>query len=236
MKYCQALNLYRDLGNSHSMGICYNNIGGIHLKNNRCLQAIESYTQAVAIIDKERSVILAQQTKNNNQPSEQEIYLNEHYRQYSKIWANRVFQLAEAKLERVLQEMKVEIQKKHLNDLDEIIDLYESAKETFKNVGGLSFIRTITISIKISFAYLMQNDVSRAEEKIIDAEKLFQTLEVRGSENFDVPESVIKQKIYVQKGLIAKKKRKYREACEQFTLSLEKCELYDPKTKKEYNF
>ena len=234
MKYCEALNLYRDLGNSHSMGICYNNIGGIHLKSNRYLQAIESYSQAVTMIEKERSIILEQQTKKNSQISEKEIYMNEHYCKYSKILANRVFQLAEAKLEKVLQEMKVEKQKKHLSDLDEIIDLYENAKETFKNVGGeVSFLRTITISIKVSFAFLMQNDIEKAEEKIGDAERLFRTLEMRELEKIDVPESVIKQKIYVQKGLIAKKKRKYREACEQFTLSLEKCELYDPKTKKE---
>ena len=80
------------------------------------------------------------------------------------------------------------------------------------------------------------NNIEKAEEKIAEAEVLFKSLEKRGLENIDVPESVLKQKLYVQKGLIAKKQRKYREACELFALSMENCELYDPKTKKEYNF
>ena len=225
------MNLYRDLGNSHGMGICHNNIGNIHLKNFRYNEAIESYIQAVSIINEERNVFLI---TNNRKASEKEIFVNERYRRYTKIWANRVFQLAEAKLEQITHCVAENHIKDHIKQLDEIIDLYASARNTFVNLGGLGISKTITISIKTSFAYLLEEEFEKAQEMINEAEILYNTFEKRGFENLDVPESVLKQKILVQKGLLWKRRMKFRQAVECFTLSLENCELYDPKTKKEY--
>ena len=216
------------------MGICHNNIGNIHLKSFRFSEAIDSYEQAVSIIDAERAQVLKKQP-NTRKISNKEIYLNESYRKYTKIWANRLFQLAEAKLEKIFHESIIEKSKKHVKDLDDVIELYNTSKSTFSMLGGMSFSKTITISIKTSFAYLIQEEIEKAEEMIVEAESFFKILEKRGFENLDVPESVLMQKLLVQKGLLAKKKGRYREAVEFFTLSLENCQLYDPRTKKQYD-
>lgn len=213
------------------MGICYNNIGNIHLKNARYHEAIDSYINAVNIIEEERSQLISQRKE-----TEKEILFSEPYRKYTKIWANRLFQLAEAKLEKIIRETKnYKKNKQNAKELEAIIELYDSSKNTFTNLGGgISYSKSIAISIKMSYCYLLLENIEKTEEMAFEAETLYKTLEKRGFENLDCPESVLKQKIYVQKGLLAKQRRRYRDAVEFFTLSLETCELYDPRTKKEY--
>lgn len=215
------------------MGICYNNIGNIHLKSGRYHEAIDSYINAVNIIEEERSQLISQRKE-----TEKEILFSEPYRKYTKIWANRLFQLAEAKLEKIIREAKnYKKNKQNTKELEAIIELYDSSKNTFTNLGGgISFSKSIAISIKMSYCYLLLEDIEKTEEMVFEAETLYKTLEKRGFENLDCPESVLKQKIYVQKGLLAKQRRRYRDAVEFFTLSLENCELYDPRTKKEFFF
>lgn len=232
IKYCEALNLYKDLGNTHGMGICYNNIGNIHLKNSRYQEAIESYEEAVKKIEEERGKLIDQRKE-----SEKEILFSEPYRKYTKIWANRLFQLSEAKLEKIVHENKCQKKKRQNVELESLVFLYESAKSTYTNLGGgISFSKSIAISVRMSFVYSLLDNLEKAEEIIYEAENLYQTLEKRGFENLDCPESVLKQKIYVQKGILAKQRKKYRDAVEYFTLSLETCDLYDPRTKKELFF
>lgn len=134
------------------MGICYNNIGNIHLKNNRFHEAIESYSNAVQIIDEERNRI--KEALDKKDLSGKEIFTNEQYRKFSKIWANRTFQLAEATFEKCYHS-----QFSDLNELSNVIELYEAAKNMFLNFEGIFIAKVINITIKISVVYLAQNDI-----------------------------------------------------------------------------
>ena len=48
MNYAQALKIYQELDNKKGQGIIHNNIGNLHMKNNRIEEALQEYNQAVS--------------------------------------------------------------------------------------------------------------------------------------------------------------------------------------------
>lgn len=51
INYSNALKLYEEINNQDGIGMTYNNIGNIHLKNKRYDEAVEFYRKAVNVIE-----------------------------------------------------------------------------------------------------------------------------------------------------------------------------------------
>jgi hypothetical protein len=156
-------------------------------------------------------------SKGSKATSKVDIERDEEYRRIMKIHANRTFQLAEASVEEAQNAQMNSVDLKEL--LEKSIEHYERAKSSFAKLK-LSPARIVYISIKLSYVSLLNQDSSKAETYIEEADVYLKSIGARQYENFDIPESILKQYINVQRGLILKTKCRTKEAVEYFTTSL----------------
>jgi len=72
LELSRAKQFYTKFGNQNGMGICCNNIGNIHLKNNRHLEAISEYQEAILMATMEFNLTIEEikKEKSNKLKSE----------------------------------------------------------------------------------------------------------------------------------------------------------------------
>lgn len=234
INYCQAMNLFREIGNEHGVGICCNNIGNIHLKNKRFIEAIDCYKQALEIGENEINEYI---NKNKDNFSPRILLSDENFRKSMKTRADRACQLAKAKLQKIQNKISplscFSINQEALDkDLDQIIELLSSANENYQEIT-LMQSKIILNKINISLAFLLKFDLENAVLSIEEAENMVKDLKKKELSLSIIPKEVLLQKLLVQKGLIEKQKGNHMKAAEYFTESIETAQEYDPVTKKQ---
>lgn len=229
------MNLFREIGNDHGVGICCNNIGNIHLKNKRFIEAVDCYKQALEIGEKEINEYI---NKNKDNFSPRILLSDENFRKSMKTRADRACQLAKAKLQKIHYKISpisscFSFNQEGLDkDLDQIIELLSSANENYQEIT-LMQSKIILNKINISLAYLLKFDMGNAVTSIEEAEGMVKDLKKKELSLSIIPKEVLLQKLLVQKGLIEKQKGNNTKAAEYFTESIETAQEYDPVTKKQ---
>lgn len=229
INYCQALNLFKEIGNENGVGICSNNIGNIHLKNKRYIEAIERYEISLEIINSEINEYMNQ---NQDNFSPRIMLSDENFRKTIKSRADRASQLAKAMLRKFQSKKISNINESTSEEIEKIITLLNSANENYHELT-LLISKIILNKIDISLAYLLKLDISSSKNNIEEAEALLKDFKKKELSLSLIPKEVLVQKILVQKGLIEKEIGNMKKAAEYFTESIETIQEYDPATKKQ---
>ena len=225
------MNLFKDIGNSHGVGICYNNIGNIHLKNKRYIEAIDCYEKALEIIEDEIKDYM-DQNKDNFSP--RILLSDENFRKTMKTKADRACQLAKAMLQKIQNKkfINLSLRTESSGEIEKIIELLTISNENYQELTLLQS-KIILNKITISLAFLLKPDVQSSKKSIEEAENLLKDLKKKELSLSIIPKEVLYQKILVQKGLIEKEIGNIKRAAEYFTESIETSYEYDPITKKQ---
>lgn len=227
MNYCQALSLYKEIENTNGMGVCYNNIGNIHIRNQRYEEAIVFYEESVRLIN----ITLKEfnDSSDHSQFSERILLSDENYRQTIKMRADRVTQLAKALL-LIVSDKSAET---NYILVDKAIKLFNNANETYNEIGG-AIGKIINNKIKIVKLFIIKKEIEKAEFLIEDIDNSIKNIGKKDLIRLEIPVCILNQKTLFQKGLIEKMKGNFQKAVEHFSNSLKNGETYDPWTKKKY--
>jgi len=178
INYSNALKLYEEINNKDGIGMTYNNIGNIHLKNKRYEEAIEYYRKAVQVIEldlnafyKDNSFFREElkykeknSTLNNKKPLytrsrrnykshkmiENQIVDDSTLNKMNELYSNRLFQLG-------VTLYTQNFENNHEENLQEIIDIFEKVIQIDSFLQS-NPARTIQALIFVSNCYLEQGN------------------------------------------------------------------------------
>ena len=174
INYSNALKLYEEINNKDGVGMTYNNIGNIHLKNKRYEEAIIYYKKAVEVIENDlnafykdtsffrESLKFKDKTLNNSKKplflrsrrnykshkttEEQREIDDATLNKMNDLYSNRLFQLGLTLYTQIFTN-------NHEEDLQEVIDIFDKVIQ-IDSFLGTNPARTIQALIFISNCYL----------------------------------------------------------------------------------
>lgn len=174
INYSNALKLYEEINNTEGIGMTYNNIGNIHLKNKRYEEAINYYRKAVELIEndlnayyKDNSFFRNSTKENKNKKvtskalytrsrrnykshkkaeNQQQIIDDNTLKKMNELYSNRLFQLGLTLYHQVFTNNRE-------GDLQEIIDIFEKVIQ-IDSYLQINPARTIQSLIFISNCFL----------------------------------------------------------------------------------
>ena len=174
INYSNALQLYEEINNKDGIGMTYNNIGNIHLKNKRFEDAIDYYKKAVEIIESDLNAFykdnsffresLTYQEKNvtkstkkplftrsrrnykSHKSAENQLVDDSALKKMNELYSNRLFQLGLTLYTQIFSN-------NHEENLQEIIDIFEKVIQ-IDSFLQMNPARTIQALIFVSNCYL----------------------------------------------------------------------------------
>lgn len=178
INYSNALKLYEEINNQDGIGMTYNNIGNIHLKNKRYDEAVEFYRKAVNVIEHDLNAFYKDNSffrdevkfkeKNAAQPNRKALYTRSrrNYKTHkiqenqnvddstlnkmNELYSNRLFQLGLTLYTQIFTN-------NHEENLQEIIEIFEKVIQIDSFLQS-NPARTIQALIFISNCYLEQEN------------------------------------------------------------------------------
>ena len=192
--------------------------------NNRFTESINCYRSAIQISGNDiqeindKLEILNNQThkktrfkrdESKNSLDEENIQpLKRELNEKNEIWANRMFQLAQAYVQ--------ESRNTTTQSWQSAIDTYQLVNKTYTQQNIYPH-RVILICIELSSIYFQMGNIQKSEMALTEAED--QMVE-RGRDNMPIPKRILENKIKIQKALLAKEAQNLYAAAELFTTVL----------------
>jgi tetratricopeptide (TPR) repeat protein len=251
MNYSQALKIYEEIGNKRGQGIIHNNIGNLHLRNDRLDEAVMAYSKAEELglaevkefgnhtMERKNSIDTSKKrvgpkTRRKTFAAITDSYLANHKVQLDEQYCNRLYQLVRCMLLQSQKTNKVnwEIIQEKLEYLVSFLDRSE---------GLMS--RRILCMIHIGNCLIKRSRYADAEKQLFSAELAIAKYETnttqytisdteQDEEHHEIPIAVLRQHILYHRGMLLKYTGKYKAAAICFTDAIEQGKQYDPTIRK----
>ena len=251
IKYSQALNIHKIMGNKRNIGIVYNNIANIHFKYGNYQEANRFYDQAFEISEQELKDF-EDFVKNRKKVSDESSVARVLKRSSSSnMFSTDVIDKAKAELEELhsnriyylAQTMFALAQKEGYNkqnSVSKIKNLLTDVVE-YDNKGRRNPYRVILCLLDIAEIDIGTRDYKGTEnvmQEVHNRLKIYEEETLQGyedelSQDYKIPSVILRQKYFCTLGKLHLKQGKDREACVQFTKAIEHGKVYDPVIRRE---
>jgi len=247
IKYSQALNIHKQVGNTYEIGIAYTNIANIHFRNGNYQEANRFYEQAINISDqefKDYEEFVQSRKKNSDESSVARVLkrssssnmfstdvLDKMKAEFEERHSNRLYYLAKTRL--ALSQREGGFSRQY--PVTEIRDLLSQVVR-YDYEGKRSPYRVILCLLDIACTFISSRQFTEAEAKIIEADgrlKVYEDETLQGyddelAQDYRIPAVVLRQKFYCVEGKFFLKRGLKQKACLCFTKAIEHGKVYDP--------
>jgi len=246
IKYSQALNIHKEVGNTYEIGIVYTNIANIHYRNGNYQEANRFYEQAINMSDqefKDYEEFVHTGKKNSDESSVARVLkrssssnalstdqLDKIKAEFEERHSNRLYYLAKTRL--------ALSQKEGLSKQYPVANIRELLTRVvrYDQEGKRNPYRVILCLLDIAGTYLTSQSFTEADIKINEANerlKVYEDDTLQGyddelAQDYKIPAVVLRQKYFCVEGKLCLKRGLKQKACLFFTKAIEHGKVYDP--------
>ncbi|CAD8116567.1 unnamed protein product [Paramecium sonneborni] len=254
IKYAQGKALFQKMKSNKGMGMILNNIGNIHRRQKRYIEAIQCYRDSIALCEDDLKMLLGDGKQQDIKRIQKgiSIDISGEFRQSSTskrvstiereiqatqledIYSSRNFSLANALIEYADNNQSMEIDQKKqfyqesLKCLNITLSLDQKDNKGLLYRQIISHILQCKVLLNLEDSNAALGEISNAEQLSDKYENSYDRSDAQVNDSFPIPPGILKQRILYEKGLFIKRYDSIKKAAFIFTECLETSKYYDP--------
>ncbi|CAK61368.1 unnamed protein product (macronuclear) [Paramecium tetraurelia] len=255
IKYAQGKALFQKMKSNKGMGMILNNIGNIHRRQQRYIEAIQCYRESIALCEDDLRMLLGDikllevkrlqkgisidisGESRFSQSGSKRVSMIEREIQTSQledIYSSRNFSLANVLIEYADNNQSLSIEEKRQLYKESLECLNITLSLDQKDNKGLLYRQIISHILQCKVLLNLEDsnsalaEISNAEQLSDKYENSYDRSDAQVNDSFPIPPGILKQRILYEKGLFIKRYDSIKKAAFIFTECLETSKFYDP--------